>query len=67
MVWLAQMTFEEQHRQQNGPGSEGLPGYVIVGPGPWYMDDDDEWQVDPEAARQSETVRATPTRPWDRA
>jgi len=49
MVWLAQMTVEEQHRQQNGPGSEGLPGYVIVGPGPWHLDDDDEWQIDRSA------------------
>jgi len=64
-VWA--MTVEEQHRYLNGPDSEGLPGYVIVGPGPWSTDDVDEWQVDAEAARQSETVRATPTRPQDRA
>lgn len=48
MLWLSQMTVEEQHKQQSGPGSEGLPGYVIVGPGPWFTDDDGEWHVEAE-------------------
>ncbi len=46
MPSLADMTEAEQHKQQTGPGTEGLPGYVIVGSGPWFTDDDGEWRVD---------------------
>ena len=42
MLSLANMTVDEQHKAQSGPGAEGLPGYVIVGPGPWFTDDDGE-------------------------
>jgi DNA-binding XRE family transcriptional regulator len=47
MLSLADMTVEEQHRALSGPGTEGLPGYVIVGPGPWFTDDDGEWRGGP--------------------
>src|SRR5690242_13650844 len=33
MLDLRHMTEAEQHRAQSGSGTEGLPGYVIVGPG----------------------------------
>lgn len=52
MVPLWGMSVEDQHQGQNGPGSEGLPGYVIVGPGPWFRDDDGEWQVDGTGERK---------------
>lgn len=40
-VPLWRMTLEEQFRQQTGPGTEGLPGFVVVdpGPNPWFFDD----------------------------
>lgn len=66
MIPLWEMSVDDQHRQQSGPGTEGLPGYVIAGPGPWFTDDYDEWQIDPEAECPV-TGRATPTRPQDRA
>lgn len=46
---LGRMTAQEQIRQQTGPGTDGLPGFVVVDPGPkpWYQDDDGVWrQVD---------------------
>lgn len=46
MLWMVQMTAEEQHKQQSGPGTEGLPGYVIAETGPWFTDDDGEWMVE---------------------
>jgi transcriptional regulator with XRE-family HTH domain len=45
MVGLAHMTADEQHRAHAGPGTERLPGYVVVGPGPWHREGD-EWQID---------------------
>lgn len=48
MLSLDQMTVDEQFAVHTGPGTEGLPGFVVIDPGgPWYRDDDDEWQVDP--------------------
>lgn len=41
------MTPEEQIRQQTGPGTEWLPGFVVVDPGPepWDFDDESaEWK-----------------------
>ncbi len=50
MIPLAEMTVPAQHAAQNGPGSEGLPGYVVIDPGgPWYRGADEEWTVDPTA------------------
>lgn len=47
MIPLWEMTVEEQHRAQNGPGTEGLPGYVVIDPGgPWFMDNRGKWRVD---------------------
>lgn len=47
MVPLWEMTPEEQHKVQNGPGSEGLPGYVVINPGrPWYRDRKGKWRVE---------------------
>jgi transcriptional regulator with XRE-family HTH domain len=46
MVWLSQMTVGAQHAAQNRPARKGLPGYVIVGPGPWFTDDGGDWQVE---------------------
>lgn len=46
MLSLGNMTPWEQHREQSGPVTEGLPGYVIVDPGgPWFRDANGEWQV----------------------
>ncbi len=37
MVPLWAMTTEEQFEVHTGPGTEGLPGFVIVDPGgPWF-------------------------------
>lgn len=51
MVGLWQMSVEEQHRLQNGPGTKGLPGYVVIppgpsGPSPWRWDEEQGWAVD---------------------
>jgi len=54
-VPLWRMTPDEQIRQQSGPGTEGLPGFVVVDPGPgaWYRDDQGNWrQVDDDAEGQ---------------
>ena len=43
---LWRMIEEEQIRQQSGPGTEGLSGFVVVdpGPNPWFFDDESgEW------------------------
>jgi transcriptional regulator with XRE-family HTH domain len=45
MVGLHQMTEEEQVRAQTGPGTEGLPGFVVVRGGPWFREGG-EWRVD---------------------
>ncbi len=45
MLWMSQMTVDQQHEEQNDPEQAGLPGCVIVGPGPWFRDDSGEWQV----------------------
>ena len=46
MVGLRHMTRDEQEREQTGPGTEGLPGYVIVPGGVWYRDKNGQWHVD---------------------
>ncbi len=46
MLSLANMTVWEQHRQQSGPGTEGLPGHVIIDGGSWFMDANGEWRVE---------------------
>lgn len=47
---LEHMTEAEQIRQQTGPGTEGLPGFVVIPPTiprPWYRDEQGQWrQVD---------------------
>lgn len=45
MVSLADMTGDEQVRAQTGPGTEGLPGFVVIEGGPWYRDGE-TWRVD---------------------
>lgn len=51
-VW--EMTVRTQHEVHNGPGSEGLPGYVVIDPGgPWFLDSDGEWQVDHTTEREA--------------
>lgn len=46
MLSLANMTAWEQHTSQSGPGTEGLPGYVILDPGgPWEQGADGDWRV----------------------
>lgn len=48
-VGLGDMTGGEQIRQQTGPGTEGLPGFVVSAPrGPgWYYDDKrGEWRLE---------------------
>lgn len=47
---LHQLTVDQQHVEQSGPGTDGLPGYVVIPGGVWYEDDDGEWQVE-QAAR----------------
>lgn len=44
-IALPQMTEREQHRIHNRPGSAGLPGYVIVGPGTRERDESGEWRA----------------------
>lgn len=47
MVPLWEMTFRDQHKGQGGPGTEGLPGYVVIAPGgPWFRDNRGKWRVD---------------------
>lgn len=39
MAALREMTVAEQFKAHTGPGSEGLPGYVVLNPGgPWYRE-----------------------------
>lgn len=45
MVMLWNMTGDEQVRAQTGPGTKGLPGFVVVDGGPWYRDGD-TWRVE---------------------
>lgn len=52
MVPVREMTIPAQHAAHNGPGSERLPGYVVIEPGgPWFTDEDDEWNADRTAKR----------------
>ena len=46
MVALHQMTQDEQISAQTGPGTEGLPGFVVVEGGVWYRGDDGAWVVE---------------------
>lgn len=46
MLHLWHMTLDAQHAAQTGPGTEGLPGYVIVEGGPWRQGDDGEWTAE---------------------
>lgn len=46
MVGLRHMTRDEQHREQSGTGSEGLPGYVVIAPGgTGYRDRRGRWCI----------------------
>ena len=45
MLSLAQMTVDEQHKAQSGPGTESLPGYVVLDGGVWYTDANGNWTV----------------------
>lgn len=54
MLWTSQMTMDEQHRAHTGPGTEGLPGYLVFPDGRWYRDDSGEWRVDRSAAEGNE-------------
>lgn len=55
MVMLNQMTVGEQFSTHTDPGTDGLPGCVVINPGgPWFTDDDGEWQVD-RAAKGNES------------
>jgi transcriptional regulator with XRE-family HTH domain len=56
MLDLRHMTEAEQHAAQSGPGTEGLPGYVIVGSGPWIRDGD-AWTVDRAFGAREGTVK----------
>jgi len=53
MLMLGNMTPDEQHRAQTGPGTEGLPGYVVGRGGPWYRDEAGEWQIDARFVRDN--------------
>ncbi len=46
MVTLAKMTPDAQVKAQTGPGTDGLPGFVVVEGGAWYRDNDGAWVVD---------------------
>lgn len=46
MVLPAHLTFDEQMKARPPAGHPDT--VLIVGPGPWYTDDDGEWQVEPE-------------------
>lgn len=46
MIPLWEMTVRDQHKAQNGPGTAGLPGYVVIDPGgPWFIDADGKWRA----------------------
>jgi transcriptional regulator with XRE-family HTH domain len=45
MVSPSHMTGNEQIRAHTGPGTEGLPGFVVVQGGPWFHDGEG-WTVD---------------------
>jgi len=46
MVWPHHLTFDEQAKSRP-PEDGGHPDTVLItGEGPWYRDDDDEWQVE---------------------
>lgn len=45
-IGLHNMTPDEQIKEQTGPGSEGLPGFVVMRGGPWYRDDRGRWRVE---------------------
>lgn len=63
MVMLNQMTVGEQFHAHTGPGSEGLPGYVVIAPGgPWFTADDGERQIDRAAELPSDSNTTTSTR-----
>lgn len=44
-IGLAHMTQDEQIKAQSGPGTEGLPGFVVTRGGPWYRNGNGRWQV----------------------
>jgi transcriptional regulator with XRE-family HTH domain len=44
MVLLNHLTFDEQMKSRPPAGHPDT--VLIVGPGPWFMDEDGEWQVD---------------------
>lgn len=46
MLGLNNMTGDEQMRMHAGPGTAGLPGFVIVEGSAWYRDEDGNWKVD---------------------
>ncbi len=54
MVLPVHLTFDEQIKSRP-PADGGHPDTVlIVGSGPWFMDDDGKWQVDGAAERKEE-------------
>jgi len=44
LIGLADMTAREQIREQTGPGSDGLPGFVVMSGGVWQHDGT-RWRV----------------------
>lgn len=62
MVWLWQMTGNDQIKEQTGPGTEGLPGFVVIDGGPWYWDVD-EWRVDGVKPRKTKSECTSYTQP----
>lgn len=54
MVLSVHLTIEEQMKSRPPAGSGHPDTVLIVGPGPWFMDDDEEWQVDGAAERKEE-------------
>ena len=52
MVWPHHLTFDEQMKSRPLEGSAHPDTVLITGEGPWFQDDDDEWQVDPKTDRK---------------
>jgi len=52
MVWPHHLTFGEQMKSRLTEGGGHPDTVLIVGEGPWFRDDDDEWQVDRTAERK---------------
>jgi len=45
---IGECTPATQHRYENGPRFEGLPGYLVATGGHWFVDGQGQWRRDDE-------------------